>query len=214
MHGVSVYDKAYRRAMPKLWKDTVEEHRRDVRAAILETAWVLARELGVRGVTMGLVAERAGISRATLYKYFRGVDEMLVAGHAEHVAQHLAHLEALRDEGRSAGAGLRAMLQGYARICFHRGASAATDLHGLVHRGDEHRRNSADVTALFTKAARGAQESGQVRTDVAPEELAAYSIHALEAAGQASAAGAVDRLVDLVAEALHLQVETAGPGHH
>ncbi|MGH3351996.1 MAG: TetR/AcrR family transcriptional regulator [Nocardioides sp.] len=199
--------------MPKLWKDTVEEHRRDVRAAILETAWVLAREQGVRGVTMGLVAERAGISRATLYKYFHGVDEMLVAGHAEHVAQHLAHLEGLRDEGRSAGDGLRAMLQGYARICFHRGTSAATDLQGLVHHGDEHRRNSADLTALFAKAVRGAQESGQVRTDVAPEELAAYSIHALEAADQASAASAVDRLVDLVSEGLHLQVETAGPGH-
>lgn len=214
MHGASLHDKAYRRAMPKLWKDTVEEHRRDVRAAVLETAWVLAREHGVRGVTMGLVAERAGISRATLYKYFRGVDEMLVAGHAEHVAQHLAHLEGLRDEARSAGASLRAMLQGYARICFHRGASAATDLHGLVHRGDDHQRSSADLTALFTKAVRGAQECGQVRTDVAAEELAAYSLHALEAAGQAPAASAADRLVGLVAEGLHLQVETAGPGHH
>ncbi|MFE6649759.1 TetR/AcrR family transcriptional regulator [Nocardioides sp. NPDC057772] len=198
--------------MPKLWKDTVAEHRRDVRAAILETAWALARERGVRGVTMGLVAERAGISRATLYKYFRGVDEMLVAGHAEHVAEHLAHLENLRDEARSAGAGLYAMLQGYARICFHRGSSVATDLHGLVHRGEEHQRHSADVTTLFAKAVRGAQECGQVRTDVAAEELAAFSIHALEAAGQASAARAVDRLVDLAAEALHLQVETAGPG--
>ncbi|EGD42866.1 TetR/AcrR family transcriptional regulator [Nocardioides sp. NBC_00368] len=200
--------------MPKLWKDTVAEHRRDVRAAILETAWMLAGEHGVRGVTMGLVAERAGISRATLYKYFRGVDDMLVAGHAEHVAQHFTHLEGLRDEASSAGAGLYAMLQGYARICFHRGSSAASDLHGLVHRGDQHRRNSADLTVLFAKAVRDAQESGQVRPDVATEELAAYSIHALEAAGQASGADEVDRLVDLVAESLHLRVETAGPGHH
>lgn len=214
MHGVSVCDKAYRRIMPKLWKDTVEEHRRDVRSAILETAWALARERGVRGLTMGLVAERAGISRATLYKYFPSIDEMLVAGHAEHVAHHLAHLEALRNEAPSAGAGLHAMLQGYAQICFHRGASATTDLQGLVHRGDQHRRNSADASALFTKAVRDAQEYGQVRTDIAAEELAAYSIHALEAAGQAPVASVVDRLVDLVAETLQLRAETAGPGHH
>lgn len=198
--------------MPKLWKDTVEEHRRDVRTAILESAWALARERGVRGVTMGLVAEQAGISRATLYKYFHGIDEMLVAGHAQHVAQHLSHLEALHNEASSAGAGLHAMLRGYAQICFHRGASATADLHGLVHRGDEHARNSADVTALFTKAVRDAQDREQVRTDMAAEELAAYSLHALEAAGQARSASAIDDLFELVAESLHLQGETVGSG--
>lgn len=196
--------------MPKLWKDTVEEHRRDVRTAILETAWTLACERGVRGLTMGLVAEQAGISRATLYKYFHGIDEILVAGHANHVAQHLSHLEALRNEGSSAGAGLHAMLKGYAQICFHRGASATTELHGLVHRGDEHERSSADVTALFTKVVQDAQDRGQVRTDVAAEELAAYSLHALEAAGQTRAAGAIEHLVELVAESLHLQGKTVG----
>ncbi|MER6974526.1 TetR/AcrR family transcriptional regulator [Nocardioides sp. NPDC057767] len=196
--------------MPKLWKDTVEEHRHDVRTAILETAWALARERGVRGITMALVAEQTGISRATLYKYFHGIDEMLVAGHAEHVAQHLSHLEAVRSEAPTAGAGLRAMLQGYAGICFHRGASATADLHGLVHRGKEHERNSADVMTLFTKAVREAQDRGQARTDIAAEELAAYSLHALEAAGQARAASAIDHLVELVAESLHLHGKTVG----
>jgi AcrR family transcriptional regulator len=195
--------------MPKLWKDTVEEHRRDVRSAILETAWILARERGIRGVTMGLVAEQAGISRATLYKYFHSIDEMLIAGHTEHVAQHLSHLEALRRSAASTGAGLHAMLQGYARICAHRGASAMTDLHGLVHQGDEHQRNSADIAGLFTKAVRDAQGDGQVRTDIAAEELAAFSIHALEAASQAPTASAIERVVALVSEALHLHVSAA-----
>jgi AcrR family transcriptional regulator len=195
--------------MPKLWKDTVEEHRRDVRSAILETAWAIARERGVRGITMGLVAERAGISRATLYKYFRSVDEVLISGHTEHVAQHLRQLESVRSTADSAGAGLHAMLQGYARICFHRGTSAMTDLHGLVHQGDQHQRNSADVTALFAKAVRAAQDGGDVRTDIEAQELAVYSIHALEAAMHASTAGAADRLVDLVAEALHLRATRA-----
>lgn len=200
--------------MPKLWKDTVAEHRRDVRSAILDAAWTLAHDRGVRGVTMGLVAEQAGISRATLYKYFHNIDEMLTAAHAAHVAQHLSHLEALRGATTSAGAGLHAVLQGYAQICFHRGASAMSDLHELVHRGDEHRRNSADATVLFTRAVQDAQERAQVRTDLAAEELAAYCIHALDAAGQAATASAVNRLIDLVAESLHLQAVDAGPERH
>ena len=54
--------------MPKLWTETIEEHRREVREAILDAAWALAAEHGPLSVTMSQVAQAAGIGRATLYK--------------------------------------------------------------------------------------------------------------------------------------------------
>lgn len=60
--------------VPKLWHETVDAHRAHVREAILETTWQLVSERGLRGVTMAEIAERAGIGRATLYKYFPDVE--------------------------------------------------------------------------------------------------------------------------------------------
>ena len=195
--------------MPKLWKDTVAEHRRDVRAAIIDAAWTLAAERGVRGVTMGAVAKQAGISRATLYNYFNGVNEILVAAHAEHVKDHLSQLEAARSSAASAAEGLRRVLAGYAHICFHRGTANAPDLSGLVHSGDQHEKHQSQLHHLFAGAITAAQHDGQMRVDVNAHELAAYCINALPAAGQLPSRAALARLVAFVAKYLNL-----GPSEH
>ena len=204
MHEVCGSDKAYGRGVPKLWKDTVEAHRRDVSAAILDAAWALAQERGVRGVTMGLVAENAGISRATLYKYFPGIEEILLAAHQDHVARHLAAVAAAQSNAASPREAVLAMLSGYARICFHREHAARPEMHGLVHAGPQHARNQSAVHDLFAQAMRDAQEVAQVRSDVGSKELAAFAVGALDAAATVSNEPDVERLVRLVAEALHL----------
>jgi AcrR family transcriptional regulator len=204
MHDVRGSDKAYGRGVPKLWKDTVEAHRRDVRAAILDAAWTLAQERGVRGVTMGLVAENAGISRATLYKYFPGIEEILRAAHKDHVARHLTALAAAQSNAASPREALLAMLSGYARICFHRDRAASAEMHGLVHAGPQHARNQSAIHDLFTQAVRDAQAVAQVRSDMGAKELAAFAVSALDTAATASNEPDVEHLVRLVAEALHL----------
>lgn len=204
MQSVGGSDKAYGQAVPKLWKDTVEAHRRDVRAAILDAAWTLAQELGVRGVTMGLVAENAGISRATLYKYFAGVQEILLTAHEDHVARHLAALAAARSKAASPQEALIAMLSRYARICFHRDRAASAEIHGMVHAGPQHARNQSAVHDLFAQVIRDAQAVAQVRSDMGAKELAAFSVSALDAAATGYNEPDLERLVRLVAEALHL----------
>lgn len=188
--------------MPKLWRETVEEHRRDVRAAILDAAWQLATDEGVLGVTMGRVAESAGIGRATLYKYFPGVEQILVAAHGRHVAAHLVQLRELRASAASPAAALHSVLQGYAQICFHKDQAAHTDLRGLVHAGAEFHEAQGDVLRLFAECVRDAQDAGGIRTDVRADELAAYCFHALTAAGQLSSRAALGRLVEVVAAGL------------
>ena len=55
--------------MPKLWTDTIQAHRREVRDAVLDATAALVGEHGLRAVTMSQIANKIGIGRATLYKY-------------------------------------------------------------------------------------------------------------------------------------------------
>ena len=52
--------------MPKLWSETIDAHRREVRDAILDTTAALVAEHGLRAVTMSQIAGQTGIGRATL----------------------------------------------------------------------------------------------------------------------------------------------------
>src|SRR5438046_10020276 len=87
----------YTCTMPKLWNDTIETHRREVRDATLDTTAALVAKHGLRSVTMSQIAEETGIGRATLYKYYPDVEAILVAWHERHVTSHLEQLSALRD---------------------------------------------------------------------------------------------------------------------
>ena len=80
--------------MPKLWTDTVATHREEVRHAVLDAAGKLVTRQGLLAVSMSQVAAAAGIGRATLYKYFADVEEVLAAWHARQVSAHLAALAA------------------------------------------------------------------------------------------------------------------------
>jgi AcrR family transcriptional regulator len=53
--------------VPKLWTDTVDEHRRAVRDATLDATARLVAEHGLASVTMSKIATETGIGRATLY---------------------------------------------------------------------------------------------------------------------------------------------------
>src|SRR5438132_10403061 len=117
--------------MPKLWNDTIETHRREVRDAILDTTVALVAEHGLASVTMSQIAEETGIGRATLYKYFPDVEAILVAWHERHVTGHLEHLAELRDQAGDAAQRLEAVLGAYALIQHKR---HATELAALLHR--------------------------------------------------------------------------------
>src|SRR5215470_10553659 len=124
----------YPQGVPKLWTETIEEHRRAVHDATLDTTAALVRERGLASVTMSQIAEQTGIGRATLYKYFPDVEAILVAWHDRHVTGHLAQLAALRDQAGDAAERLEAVLGAYALIQHKR---HATELAALLHR-DEH----------------------------------------------------------------------------
>lgn len=61
------------------WTAVMAEHRGRHREHIAEVAMELIEERGLAGVSMSLLAERAAISRATLYHYFPDLEHVMLA---------------------------------------------------------------------------------------------------------------------------------------
>ena len=120
--------------VPRLWNETVEAHRRDVHDAIVRTTTALAAQHGLHAVTMSRIAEEAGIGRATLYKYFKDVEAILVAWHDRLVAHHLERLAEVRERAHEPGARLAAVLEAYALMIHERPHDS--ELTALVHRAE------------------------------------------------------------------------------
>jgi AcrR family transcriptional regulator len=183
--------------VPRLWNETIEAHRAAVRDAILDTTAALVSEYGLLSVTMSQIAEATGIGRATLYKYFPDVEAILVAWHERQITAHLAQLAELRDQAGDAGQRLQAVLEAYALISHDRFSHQhpGPELVALLHRGAHLTRAQQQVHDLIKDLLTEAAAAGELRDDVAPDELASYCIHALGAASSLLSKAAVRRLV-------------------
>jgi AcrR family transcriptional regulator len=186
--------------MPKLWTETIEAHRREVRDAILNTTAALVADHGLRTVTMSQIAEETGIGRATLYKYFPDVEAILRAWHERQITGHLGYLSQVRDQAGDAGERLEAVLEAYALISHESHGHPDAELEALLHRDEKghllraRRQLRAMIRDLLTEGAK----SGELRDDVAPDELASYCLHALTVAGSLPSKSAVHRLVTVI----------------
>lgn len=187
--------------MPKVWKDTIEEHRQAVREATIDTAAALVAEHGLRSVTMSQIAEGTGIGRATLYKYFSDVESILQEWHERQINEHLLELAAIRD-GAEASDRLGAVLRGYGLIIHQSRKHHDTELAALMHRHGHVKHAEHQLRHLIQELVAEAQGHGLVRNDLAPEELVTYCLHALTAASRVSSKAAVLRVVEVTLDGL------------
>ena len=159
--------------MPKLWTETIETHRREVRDATLDTAAALVAKRGVLSVTMS-------------------VEAILLAWHERQITGHLEHLTTVRDKAGDPGERLTAVLEAYALITHeHHG----TELAAILHRGEHVARAQQQLHDMIRGLLTAAAEAGDVRDDVAPAELASYCLSALAGASSLRSKAAVRRLV-------------------
>jgi AcrR family transcriptional regulator len=195
---VSEYGTPYTVPVPKLWNDTIEAHRREVRDAIIDTTAALVNEHGLLAVTMSQIAEETGIGRATLYKYFPDVEAILRAWHERQIAAHLAQLARARDEAANPEARLEAVLEAYAFIAHGSHGHRDTELAALLHRDEQVIHAERELREMIQDLVAEAQNSGIIRNDLAPDELTTYCLHALTAARGLRSKAAVRRLVDVI----------------
>lgn len=214
--------------MPKLWNDTVQEHRDAVREAVLEGVARLVAAGGVSSVSMTKAAEEGGISRATLYKYFPDVQTLLSAWHERQVREHLNHLHHVRDQagqhspntaredhhGVDPVATVQAVLEAYAVMLQQ---SSMDNAPAYLHAGSHEDRAQAHLHEFLSEvigeaitSAHGPKQTTQtVRTDVPVAHLASFALHAVNAAAAASSPEAARLLVGVVVDGLvHHRITT------
>jgi AcrR family transcriptional regulator len=195
--------------VPKLWNETIEEHRRAVRDATLDTTAALVAKHGLRAVTMSRIAQETGIGRATLYKYYPDVESILIAWHERLVADHLEQLTEVRHRrDLTAAERLAAVLERYALILHeHHG----TELAALLHQGPHFDRAQQHLHRLVAEMLADGAKGGELRADVSPGELATYCLHAATAATTLTSKAAVRRLIDVTLGGLQ-PTEMVRPG--
>ena len=181
--------------MPKLWNETIDAHRREVRDAILNTTAALAAEHGLLSVTMSRIAEETGIGRATVYKYFPDVAAILLAWHERQIAGHLGYLAEVRNRAREGGERLEAVLQAYALILHTHHGRHHAELTAFLHGDEQIARARRQLHEMIRDLLSERARTGDLRADVSPDELASYCIHALAAASTLPSKRAVGRLV-------------------
>jgi AcrR family transcriptional regulator len=195
-------DVMYPGGMPRLWTETIAAHRAAVQDAVLDSVAALVAEHGLASVSMSQVAERTGIGRATVYKYFPDVEAVLTAWHERQITRHLAELTQARDAAGPGPRGqLQAVLEAYA-LRMHQRQPHGSELAALLHQGDHVARAQQQLHAFLTGLVADAAREGQVRDDIVPGELGSYCLHALTAASGLPSEAAARRLVSVTLDGL------------
>lgn len=182
--------------MPRLWNDTIEEHRRAVRETVLDTAAALVHDHGLLSVTMSQIAEQSGIGRATLYKYFPDVEAVLTAWHERQLTAHVAHLVEIRDRA-SDRTRIPAVLEAFADLSQQSRRHHRSELVAVLHSGQPTTRAMEEVRQMLRDLLERGVSTRQVRDDIGPDELATYCLHALSAGADLPTRAAVRRLVSV-----------------
>lgn len=187
--------------MPRIWSDTIDSHRRQVNDAILDATAELIAEQGPMSVSMSAIAERAGIGRATLYKYFPDVESILVAWHQRDFADHLQRLKTLTDSDSVTLDDLAAFVRSQRH---HHGPATRAEAVGALAQTvadlgtiDGAVRDEI-IGALASLLDRLAQRQ-EVRTDHTPETLARWLFHAIHAPSDMDDDTVAQLLIDSIA---------------
>jgi hypothetical protein len=114
--------------------------------------------------------------------------------HGRQITGHLEYLAEVRDQ---AGERLEAVLEAYALLSSGSRGHHDTELTAFLHRDEQVARAQHQVHEMIRELLTEAVRTGDVRDDVAPDELAGYCLHALAGAGSQRSKAAVRRLVSV-----------------
>lgn len=152
-----------------------ERNRQRTHERIVKAAAELFHEYGYDGTTMDEIAERAEVSRATLFNYFPTKDSLLVPFLEEVLAVHvIPSVNAFLGMKPKTFDALRYML-----MTLYQSVLNLPDINHALRR-EILNRKSADqpqnsgFLSLLIKVLRYGQQRGEIRTDFSAEKLAEY----------------------------------------
>jgi len=160
---------------------TLKAKRREAAAeTVFQAAEQVIVDKGFEGATMQDIARRAGCAAGTLYLYFRNKEDLI----SLLLGRHMRRMEKLfRDAVGKSEDGLVRLKKGFQtcldychqhhlvlRVYFS--TNSSPDMESQLK--GEAREAYANMKALDIESIRRAQQSGQVRADIAPEELVEF----------------------------------------
>lgn len=98
--------------MPKISEPTVAQHRARQLRTILDAARALVAEEGLEALSLAALARRVGLSRPSLYEYFRSKDDLVAAI----VEEELPRWASLVRQALDAQPGLDGKVAAYIRV--------------------------------------------------------------------------------------------------
>jgi AcrR family transcriptional regulator len=154
---------------------------------------------------MSEIAELTGIGRATPYKYFPDVEAILAAWHEREISGHLEQLATARDQAGGPAERLKAVLEAYAVIAHESHGHHDAELAAVLHRDEQTARAEHHLRSMVRDLITDAAATGDIRDDIAPDELVSYCLHAIAAASDLPSKAAVRRLVGVTLGGLRRQ---------
>lgn len=189
--------------MAESWEQARLNHRQQQAEAIAASALSLIVEHGAPALTMAAIASAAGISRQTLYRYYRDVDAVLV-GVAELIASHDELFEATVAEQRDPAAQLDLIVRTIVSVGGHGADGSATLRAALPPDAREVlTRHEIRIRQLLTNVLIAGVEEGTFRSELSPSTDAPLLLGLATAASPEHAERAVNlvhRLVDVQPE--------------
>jgi len=192
------------------WNQMVAVHKERLRAAIGQAAVQIAAERGLAGTTMSKIAERAGVSRATAYNYFKDVEHVLLSVVSEEVDRFYGQLRARLDEETGPRDRLEVFLVAHLEYFARPERRPAVLQLQALGISPTIRTQMAEHTdrlrALLSEVLDSGRSEGVFSERVSPERHAEFLIHLLSGVREQVLRGDVP--VDILAADLLLLVES------
>ncbi|MHA7210475.1 TetR/AcrR family transcriptional regulator [Arthrobacter sp. MDT1-65] len=174
-----------------------------VRKAVVGAVAQLLRDGGIAAVTMPRTADAAGMSPATLDKYFSEAEILILAWREQQVSRYLAYLRGHAVPSADPMDTLQTVLEVYSVVSQQSStpnAPAARDDITPSGTADEHQQTYlTDLIQQATHQGLDTAASGRrIRTDLNASQLAAFALHAVHSAAFAptpEAARALARVI-------------------
>lgn len=182
--------------MTESWGRSLEDHRSRQRRTIYDATLALVAERGVSEVSMTDVARRAGIGRATLYKYFPSVEHVLAAMTLEEIRRERAALDRALDGVEDPLARIEVsvrFLMGYFGTRRHREAAAVVSPYQLSPEAAREVTGALEeLRGMLADMVHRAVERGALRPGPGAGFTAAALHHLLAAGREAVVEGGTD----------------------
>lgn len=143
-----------------------ERKKREAKNRIVECAAALFAEREYGATTMDDIAERADVSRATVFNYFARKEDIVLAWFTDRRAE-FAHLLA-GGQGDTPGR-LRAAFRALAHIFEHSPEIGRGMVRAWLQAGGSLLTPESDTSRLFTEVIRDGQDAGDIAVEIDPD---------------------------------------------